>query len=290
MDGTGQEMDIGGSMVEGGVFGTLGTRLLTGRTFSPEEMHDADAVAVINETAAEALFPGEDPLGREFRVAVSLDGGDPPVYTVVGVVEDVLYAHPTEGIMPEMYIPMGLWPPPGVSVFIRTRGEPREVLPAARQILAAIDPRIPLRQVTTGEELRRQDVADTRLLVWVLGVFAGLALLLSAAGLWAVVAQAVAERRREIGVRMALGARSTEVEGLVFRQGLIPIVLGGVAGVVAAALLAPRVSVILFGIGPRDPLVFAGAGAVLVAVGLLATWLPARRAARVHPVEVLAGD
>lgn len=286
----GREVSIGGSMVEGRVFETLGTRLLAGRTFTEEEERSAEMVTVLSETAAQTLFPGEDPLGREIRVGISFEGDGPGTYRVVGVVEDVLYSHPTEGMMPELYLPTGLWSPPGVTLFVRTGGEPRELLPAARRILAEMDGRIAFGQVVTGDELRRQDVADTQLLAWVLGVFAGLALVLSAAGLWAVVAQAVAERRREIGVRIALGARRGAVEGLVFRQGFLPILTGGAVGVALAVVLAPRVSVVLFGIGPRDPLVFTAAGVVLVAVGLLATWLPARRAARVHPVEVLAGE
>ncbi|MGD2070060.1 MAG: FtsX-like permease family protein, partial [Gemmatimonadota bacterium] len=234
-------------------------------------------------------FPGEAALGRQLRMGFS-SGDVDYAFPVVGVVEDVLYSAPVDGIMPEAYLPLGFWAPPAMSLLVRTAGDPSAVVPEARRILAELDPDIPFWRVTSGRELRGQDVADTRILVVLLGAFAGLAVLLSTAGLWAVVARAVAERRREIGLRMALGARAREVEGLVFRQGLVPIAAGGLAGLALAALLAPRLEVVLFGVGSRSPAVFVAAAATLVGVALLATWLPARRAARVDPMEALASE
>jgi putative ABC transport system permease protein len=164
------------------------------------------------------------------------------------------------------------------------------LVPATRQVLASLDPGIPYWQVTTGMELRAQDVADTRILALLLWVFSGLALLLSGTGLWAVVAQAAAERRREIGLRMALGARARQMEAMVLRQGIVPVIGGAGMGLALAALAAPRISDILFGVGPRNLTPYLGAALILAAVGLLATWIPARRAAGIDPMEALASE
>ena len=270
-------------------FSTMGTRILEGRGFNLEESRSPIPVALINEAAANELFAGGDPVGQEIDIAGSV-GPEQVPYRIVGVVEDVLYGDPTEGVGSEIYIASGMLPSWIPTLLIRTDGKPADLIPAARAILAEIDPTVAFWQTLTGSELRRRGVADTRLLAGVLGTFALLALLVSAAGLWAVVAQAVAERRREIGVRVALGARSSTVEALVFRQGLFPIAVGAMGGFLLAILLAPRLSDLLFQVGPRDPLVFAGAAGLLMAVAMLATWLPARRAARVDPVEALTGE
>ncbi len=164
------------------------------------------------------------------------------------------------------------------------------MLPEARRLLADLDPTIPFWRITTGAELRAEDVADTRLLVILLSAFAGLAMLLATAGLWAVVARAAAERRREIGLRMALGARAAAVEALVFRDGLGPIVAGGAVGLALALVVAPGMDALLFGLSPRSPTVFLGSASVLIVGSLAATWLPARRAARVDPVRALSAD
>lgn len=280
---------IGIHLSDGDLFRTLGTELLRGRTFTEGEFQRQEFVTVVSRRAADELFPDEDPLGREIRVGFSVTEEERP-FRIVGVVEDVLYSPPTSGIMPEMYLPLGLWAPGSIGVFLRTRTDPTELVAPARRILASMDEDVPFWQVKTGMELRGEDVADTRILLILLGTFAALALILSAAGLWAVVAQSVTERRREIGLRMALGARAREVEVLVFRQGLVPIVAGGCLGIVLAATGAPRMAALLFGIGPRSPAVYLGAAGILVVVALLATWLPARQAARVHPMEALAAD
>lgn len=280
---------IGVHQADRRVFETLGLPILRGRIFTEEEVASAAPVVVINRTAAETFFPDQDPLGQEIDAGVSY-GEERVPFRVIGVVEDVLYGPPTMGVSTDMYVSSGMSISYVPTILVRTSGDPAELIPAARSILAEMDPEVAFWQTTTGAELRRQDVADTRLLVGVLGAFALLALLVSAAGLWAVVAQAVAERRREIGVRVALGAGRTSVEGLVFRQGLVPIVGGAASGLVAALLLAPRISSLLFATHPRDPWVFAAATGVLAGVAMLATWLPARRAARVDPVEALSSE
>ena len=285
----GEQPLIGVHQADAGVFRTLGARIVEGRGFSEEESNSPIPVAVVNRKAVEEIFDGESPIGREIDASVRY-GEEQVPFRVIGVVEDVLYGPPTEGVTADMFVSSGMlasWVP---TILVRTDGDPAELVPLARAALAEMDPSIAFWQATTGAELRRSDVADTRLLLGVLGAFALLALVVSSAGLWAVVAQAVAERRREIGVRVALGAGAGSVEALVFRQGLAPILLGALAGIAVALAFAPRVSELLFEVDPRDPTVFIGATAILGVVALLATWLPARRAARVDPVEALAGD
>lgn len=272
-----------------GFFRTLATRVVKGRTFTEGEFESAQEVAVLSGEAARVLFGDEDPLGREIMAGISFDDETRP-FRVVGVVEDVLYSAPTEGMMPEMYLPLGLWPPVSLALFVRTGGDPMDIVPLARQVLESLDPDIPFWQVTTGRELRAQDVADTRILTFLLWTFAGLALLLSAAGLWAVAAQVGAERRSEIGLRMALGASRSEMEVMVVREAVPAMAGGGLLGLGIAALGAPVVSGVLFGVGPRNPLVFGSVALVLVGVGVVATWIPARSAARVNPTEALTSE
>lgn len=281
--------EIGVHSVSDGYFTTLGIDLVRGRTFTEEEFRRAGPIAVINRAAARVLFSGEDPLGRRFRMGFSVEEGNPP-WTVVGVVDDVLYSTPVEGVMPEAYVPYGVWPGQAyANLFVRAP-DPAALLPGVREAMRAVDPDVPFWRTMTGAELRRRGVADTRVLAFVLALFAGLAVLLSAAGVWAVVAQAVAERRREIGLRMALGAEAVEVEGLMVRRGSLPLVVGGATGLAIAAVGSRYLTRLLFRTDAHDPLIFAGAAGVVTATWLLASWLPARAAARVDPIEALSSE
>jgi len=280
---------IGVNFVDDGFFQTLGIRSIQGSAFPDHAGARDQQDAILSRMAATRLFPGEDPIGREIDVGVTVGSEELP-FRVVGVVDDVLYDPPTSGMRMDMYLPITPWTPAAVSVMVQTASDPLDVLPDARRLLADLDPTIPFWRITTGAQLRAEDVADTRILVILLCAFAGLAMLLATTGLWAVVARAAAERRREIGLRMALGARAGEVEALVFRDGLVPIVAGGVVGLASALLAAPGMDALLFGLSPRSPGVFLGSATVLILGSLTATWLPARRAARVDPVRALSAD
>jgi putative ABC transport system permease protein len=285
----GDRPTIGVNFVDDGFFRTVGIRTLQGGGFPDHAGARDQQEAILSRMAATRLFPGQDPVGREIDVGMTMGEEELP-FRVVGVVDDVLYDAPAAGLRPDMYLPMTPWTPPVISLMVRTTTDPFEVLPDARRLLADLDPTIPFWRITTGDELRAEDVADTRILVILLCAFAGLAMLLATAGLWAVVARAAAERRREIGLRMALGARAGEVEALVFRDGLIPIAAGGLAGLTLALVAAPGMDALLFGLSPRSPGVFVGSATVLILGSLAATWLPARRAARVDPVRALSTD
>lgn len=280
---------IGVNFVDDGFFRTMGIRTLQGSGFPDHAGAHDQQDAILSRMAAVRLFPGEDPVGREIDVGVTMGSEELP-FRVVGVVDDVLYDPPTSGLRMDMYLPITPWTPPAISLMVRTDSDPLAVLPDARRLLADLDPTIPFWRITTGAQLRAEDVADTRILVILLCAFAGLAMLLATAGLWAVVARAAAERRQEIGLRMALGARAGEVEALVFRDGLVPIVAGGIAGLALALVAAPGMDALLFGLSPRSPAVFIGSATVLIVGALAATWLPARRAARVDPIRALSAD
>jgi len=285
----GERPRIGVNFVDDDFFETMGIRALQGGAFPDHGGTRDQQDAILSRMAATRLFPGEDPMGREIELGMTMGEEELP-FRVVGVVDDVLYDAPTEGLRPDMYLPITPWTPENASLMVRTASDPLDVLPEARRLLADLDPTIPFWRITTGAELRAEDVADTRLLVILLSAFAGLAMLLATAGLWAVVARAAAERRREIGLRMALGARAAAVEALVFRDGLGPIVAGGAVGLALALVVAPGMDALLFGLSPRSPTVFLGSASVLIVGSLAATWLPARRAARVDPVRALSAD
>lgn len=280
---------IGVTVASSGYFRTLGIPLLQGRTFSQAEDGHADQIIVINRTAAERLFLGESPVGRQIRMGFSLADTLYPM-TIVGVVGDVLYSNPTEGVIAEAYLPLGQWAPVSFTLLVRTARNPAGLIPALREALAMVDPDVPYWRVLTGEQLRGRGVADTRALALLLGLFASVAVVLSAAGIWAVVAQAVTDRRREIGLRVALGAEGGDVERLMVGQAIPPLLVGGLVGLGLAAYGVRFLDTLLFKVGRHDPRVFLGAAGLLTAVAILAAWLPARRASRVAPMEVLTSE
>ncbi len=285
----GSRPDIGVDFVAPGFFETLGVPVLRGRAFEPRDRRDSPPVVVLNEAAARRLFPDGGALGRKVAMGVSLTPEGSEGAEVVGIVGDVLYDTPEKGVMPEAYLSMHQQEG-GSTVFLRAEGEPVALLPAARSILARLDPDVPLFGARTLEDLEARATADTRVLGALLAVFAGLALLLAATGVWAVVAHTVVRRTRELGLRVALGACPGSVVALVVRQGVGPAVAGVLVGAGAAWLGGRALRGLLYQVSPTDPATLAGAALFLLTVSALAAWLPARRATRVDPMEALRAE
>ncbi len=280
---------IGVHYVSDDFFSTLGIPVLQGRTFTSEDQTSSRAVMVLSEAAVRELFPDGVALGRTIAIGTGLTSEERGPAEVVGVVGDVLFDRPANGIMPEAFV-SHRQEAGGSTIVLRTRGDPLAVVAGARAALAEIDPGVPLFGVRTVDDLEAAASGDTRIMGLLLTVFAVLALVLGCTGVWAVVTFAVARRTREIGVRMALGADAGAVVRAVLRQGvgvsLLGVLLGGVGAWVASRLLRS----LLFGVGPDDPAAFATAAAIVLAVATLAAWLPARRATRVDPMVVLRAE
>lgn len=222
-------------------------------------------------------------------VGISLTPSDGGEAEVIGVVPDVLFGSPEEGTRPEVFVAFSQMPETD-SYVIRTSGEPLAALPLVRQVLSEIDPTLPVFGIRTLESMAVSSTADTRVLMGLLSLFAGLALLLSATGIWGIVAFAVTQRRRELGLRMALGADRDSVMGLMLRKGMLLAGIGVVGGAAGAWFLSRLLESVLYEVGGRDPFAFVGGAAVLTVVALLATWLPARRATTVDPMEALRSE
>jgi putative ABC transport system permease protein len=225
------------------------------------------------------LGPGVEASGSEARTA-----------EVIGVVGDVLYDHPEQGYMAEAYTSHRQDEEGSSTILLRTRGDPLSAIPEARAVLAELAPDVPLFDVHTLDDLEAAVSADTRVLSILLSTFAALALVLACTGVWAVVAFGVARRTREVGLRIALGAKPSSAVVLVLRDGVLLAVVGlalGSAGAWAASRLLRGV---LYGVGPSDPVAFLTAGIVLLVVACAAAWLPARRATRVQPMEALRAE
>lgn len=272
----------------------LGGRVLRGRDFSEADTLEAPGVVLINETLARRYFPHEDPIGQRFKMGSSQPllnatnvWGLPEWSEIVGVVRDVKSLHPRPEAVPEVYVPYWQWPMQNPTILVRTRGDPALLAEAIRRETKALIPNLPPPLIRTMDDLLSETVAQPRLQTGFLSLFAGMALLLAGVGLYGVLAYAVTQRRREIGIRMALGAQKNNVLWLVIAQGM-KLALGGVAiGMVAALALTRIIRSLLYGVTPTDPVTFAAVSLLLVAVALLACWLPARRAARVDPMEAL---
>jgi predicted permease len=285
----GSRPEIGVDFVDPAYFETLGVPLLGGRGFGPQDRPGSPPVVVLNETAARRLFPGGEALGRRIAMGVGLTPEGSEGAEVVGIVGDVLYDTPEKGVMAEAYLSVHQ-EEGGSTVFLRAEGEPLALLAPARAILSQLDPDVPLSGARTLGDLEARATADTRVLGGLLAVFAGLALLLAATGVWAVVAHTVAGRTRELGLRMALGAVPGSVVALVVRQGVGPAVSGVALGAALAWAGGRALQGLLFEVSPTDPATIAGAALFLLAVAAVAAWLPGRRASRIDPMAALRAE
>jgi putative ABC transport system permease protein len=269
-------------------FRAMGLEVVKGRVFTDADRAGSPPVIVVNEAAARLLWPGKDPIGRSLTVGTTMGlgrgrlGGE-----VVGVVRNAKDFGLEADVRPETFVCHPQFPVGFMSVVLRAAGDPSALTRAAIAQLAALDPEVPAFDVRTMDQRVAESVAKPRFYLLLLAAFSALALLLAAVGIYGVMSHAVGERRREIGVRMALGARPGEVSALVVRQGMATATLGAGLGLVGALAGARLLRTLLFGVGPTDAVALTAAVAVLVAVALFACYIPARRAARTDPVEVL---
>ena len=285
----GDRPSVGINPVSDAFFGTLGIPILRGRGFTSEDGPDSPPVIILSQSAAELLFPDEDPLGQTMEVSASITPEGGPGARVVGIVGDALFDDPAAGSMPEAYL-AHRQESGSDSYVLRTGGDPLAALPAVRAALAELAPDLPLYGIQTLDDLEAAATGDTRMLGGLLTAFALLALLLAATGVWAVVAYGVSRRTRELGLRMALGARAGEVVRLVVREDLSTIAAGLALGLPAAWLATRFLDSLLFEVSPADPAAFVGGTALLLLAGVAAAWLPARRATRLEPVEALRSE
>lgn len=267
-------------------FQTLGIPLRAGRTFTEAEVEAGRAVAVVNETFARAYFPGENPVDRSFVTPGSTVFKTPDRQVeIIGVAADALYADLRTAIPPTIYNPLTNLA--NGTFVVRTVGEPRALADTLRKALGALAPDAALRDVRTQEETINQLLASERLFAVLCSIFACVALALTCLGLFGLLSHEVAARTREIGLRLALGAPVRAVVVLVVRGGMKLVLAGLVLGLAAAYMLTRFIAALLFNVPPTDPATFAGVGLLLMFVALLACWLPARRAAKVDPMEAL---
>jgi putative ABC transport system permease protein len=243
---------------------------------------------LINETFARLGWAGEDPIGKR----VQLGGADRPWRTVVGIMGDVHHTGLDEQQAPQVYLPEIQWMfADGAMVLTaRTRGDPAALAPAVTLAIRSVDPSLPILHTATMDEVLAGTAQSRRFAFVMFQVFALVALLLAAAGIYGLLAGSVTERTREIGIRSALGASRGGLLKLVVGQGLALTLAGLSLGTVGALLLSKFLGRMLFGVGPRDPVTFAGVVVMLLAVALAACWGPAWRATRVSPLEALRGE
>jgi putative ABC transport system permease protein len=269
-------------------FASLGIPVLQGRDFAESDGGPGVRRVIVNDALARQQFPGENAVGRQLRI----DKAAP--HTIIGVIGSVRQAGLDQPPLPEIYLPytqVGAENGLGEAVLvIRTSVAPASVAAAVRQAVRGVDPRLPLFKIETMEEVIAESLAARRLNLWLLGIFAAIALVLSAAGLYGVIAYLVAQRRREIGIRIALGAQTREVVGLVMGQGARLTAAGVALGLLGALAFTRVLASLLDGVSARDPLTFSGVAALIAAVALLATWIPARRAARVDPMLAIRNE
>jgi putative ABC transport system permease protein len=267
-----------------GYFRTMGIPLRQGRVFAEEDRADGTKVAIINEAFARILWPGENAVGQVIKLTWS---GTPTPREIVGVVGDVRHRSLEKQPVPEVYVPLQQSPSAEMSVVIATLDRPLSLTPLIRDVVRRIDKDQPLTEIGTVEQMVAASVAPRRFNAWLLGAFAAVALALAAAGIYGVISHSVAQRTHEIGVRIALGARRSEVLKLVLRQGML-LAFGGVcAGFLGSLALARVLTTHLYGITSTDPSTFLSISALALLVALLACLRPAYRATKVDPIVAL---
>jgi predicted permease len=260
----------------------MGIPLLQGQNFDSSVREDSLRVAVVNQTAAKRLWPNQDAIGKRFKFF-----GDKDWTQVIGVARDSKYNTLGEEPVPYIYLPLVQNLSPGATLFFRSNGDPTAVLNSVRSQIQAMDRNLPLTNVWPIGEVFSQALWAPRFAAGLLAVFAAIALLLCAVGIYGVVGYSVGQRVREFGVRMALGARPGDVLLMVIRQSAVTLAIGLLGGLICAFLLARLIVNLLYGVTANEPGAFLALAAALAAIGLLATYFPARKAAKVDPMVAL---
>lgn len=276
------------SSVDPGYFKTMGIPLLAGRAFGPDDRDGTAPVVVVNRTLAERFWPGQPAAAAVGRRLASLD--ERPDATIVGVVRDTLYNNPGEEPQPFLYLPLAQTYGPSVTLVARTEESPAALLPTLARGVREVVRGMPLSNVSTVSRLLDNVLWAPRIGAGFLALFGALALVLAGIGLYGVLSTAVAQRSREIGIRMAVGSPREKVLALVVRQGLLWVGAGLVLGLLAAGWLSRYTGGLLIGVSPTDPWVFGGVALVLLAVALVSTLAPARRAMAVDPLVALRAE
>jgi predicted permease len=268
-----------------GYFDTVGMRVVRGRDVADTDVATAQRVVVVNETLAMSYFETLDVVGR--RISFGSPGPNTQWLTIVGVVSNARRSGPELDARAETYFPHPQRPSGSMTLVVKTAVEPLSLTPAIRQVVQRLDPEQPIARVNSLDVMLGARLGERRFVLALLGGFAAIALLLSAIGIYGVMAYTVGRRRHEFGVRAALGASRVDLVRLVLRQGAVVIVIGVLLGVGGAIAITRLMERLLFGVSATDPLVFAAATLLLSATALVACWVPARRAANADPMGVL---
>jgi putative ABC transport system permease protein len=283
--GVGKDPIIALRQVSPSYFDAVRTPLLRGRVFTEADVAGSAPVAVINQTVATRYWPGQDPIGKHIA-----NSRDMIQREVVGVVADVKFNTLNAASSEEMYFPIAQFPWPFATLMVRSSANPEPLVAAVRQKISEVDPYLAVSGILSMDDVVSTSVAQPHMVMQFAGIFAGFALMLSAVGIYGVMNYSVNQRRQEMGIRVALGARPADILRLVVGQGMRLTLLGVACGVTVSLLLTRLLASLLFGIKGMDPAIFSGAAVVLVGSALLACYIPARRATQVDPVVVLRMD
>jgi predicted permease len=278
----GEDMEFGANIVGPGYLGLMHIPLERGRDFTETDRAGSLPVAIVNQSFARRFWPGEDPIGKRIRIGDS-------AREVVGVAHDSKTRSLDESPAPYFYLPFLQFYQPNVTLEVRTAGDPAAMIPAVRREIAALDRDLPV-QSGTMEDALGLSLLPQRAGATLLGIFSVLGLVLASVGLYGVVAYAVAQRTRDLGIRMALGAESGDIYRVVLGHGVKLTSLGLIIGIAAALILARLASGVLFGVSSTDPITLGSVTAILAAVAFLASFIPARRATRIAPMGILKGE
>ncbi len=277
------------NIVSAGYFRTMAIPLLKGREFNEGDSANTPSVIVINETAANNFWPGEDPIGKQITLPAGANANAAVVLTVIGETHDVRQSSLGAAAKPEIYLhynqpgPRWSW----LVLVVRTAGDPAALTGAIKNAAALADREVPIAQISTMDDVLSHSLAQPGLFTMLLGVFAALALVLAAVGLYGVVSYTVTQRMHEMGIRVALGAGRADIARLVLRQGVSLALVGTVIGMAGAIAVSRLLTHLVPSVEPNDPLTLAAVAALLLGVALVASLLPARRAMRVDPIVAL---
>jgi putative ABC transport system permease protein len=281
----------GFKMVHADYFRVLGIHVIKGRGLTDRDVKGTPPVAVINQSFVKRFMADKDPIGQHLLIQDIIPGqpqlGPEIPWEIVGVIADERTSSLEGTVRPGVYVPIEQSPSTSVSVVVRSAVEPATLSRAITEAVHEVDRNQVVTDIRTLEEMKNTSAASTRLRTTLLAVFASLALLLSAIGIYGVISYTVAQRTHELGVRAALGAPAKALVGMVVRNGMSLTVIGLILGFAGAISLTRLLGTLLFGVGPRDPLTLGGSAAILAAVALLACYVPARRAARMDPLVAL---